>query len=94
MALSDEVSGAIPLLTGFVDKRDQYTWIRAKVSLGVLLNNGRSLMEAVSVIVNKLDSKTYPGSQDDIKSLYSGIEQIRPALAELDGSINSAFAGA
>ncbi len=82
-SLDSEENGAIPLLTAFVQKKDGPSWHRARRSLGVLLNNGNSLMMAVNLVVTKLDSTTYPGSKEDIKNLYSGIDQIRPAVAYL-----------
>jgi len=40
-------------------------------------------MSAVSVVVGKLDANAYPGSKEDINNLYRGVDQIRPAVAQL-----------
>jgi hypothetical protein len=82
-SLEFEDRGVVPSLKIFLDKKDEYSWHRAKVTLGVLLNNGTALMSAVNVVVTKLDAKTYPGSQEDIRELYNGVDQIRAAVAQL-----------
>jgi hypothetical protein len=82
-ALNAERGGAITSLSEFVTTKTADSWHRAKVALGNLLNNGNALMLSTSIIVVKLDRNTYPGSQEDITKLYSGLDQIRPALAQL-----------
>jgi hypothetical protein len=74
-------SGALPLLKAYIEKRDQDSWIRAKAALGILLNNGKELMSVVNDLINKLDPETFPGPQEEIKELYSGISRIRAAVS-------------
>lgn len=79
LALS--VGIALPLLKEYIAKGDQDSWVHAKTALGTFLNNGKELMSAVNDVVNKLDPETYPGSQEDIKKLYSGLSKIRAAVS-------------
>ena len=83
MALSLDFagSGALPLLKMYIEKGDQASWLRAKTALGTLLNNGKELMLVVNDLINKLDPETFPGPQEEITELYSGISRIRAAVS-------------
>ena len=69
------------LLKAYIERGDQESWLHAKIALGTLLNNGKELMSAVNVVVDKLGPDTYPGSKEDIGKLYQGLARIRAAVS-------------